>query len=162
VRFFRLKPNACAASQPKSILINCNRSQDTPPEGAAMNDERLTEELACHLMGWRLAPDRFMKSGRSWIPRWRFTPLTSLEHAFQLLDRAASKYTLTAVAGVAFTAEVRVRGRMGKVSGLSKAKTISLALAQALELELPDDVGVQASAPVHRRSPRSRSKNDGI
>jgi hypothetical protein len=101
-----------------------------------------------------------MKSGRSWIPRWRFTPLTSLEHAFQLLDRAAGNYTLTAGAGGIFTAEVRVRGRVGKASGLSKAKIISLALAQALQLELPDKVGAPASAPVHRRSPRSPSKND--
>jgi hypothetical protein len=129
---------------------------------ATMDDASLTEELACQVMGWRATPDRFIKSGRSWIPRWRFTPLTSLEHAFQLLDRAASNYTLRTVAGGTFTAEVRVRGRIGKVSGLSKAKTISLALAQALELELPDDVGVQASVPVHRRSPRSRCKNNGI
>jgi hypothetical protein len=162
VRLFRLKLNACAASQPKSILITCNRSQGTPPAGAAMNDDKLTAQLAESVLGWRVTPDRFMKSARSWIPRWRFTPLTNLEHAFQLLDRAVSNYTLTAGAGGIFTAEVRVRGRMGKASGQSKAKTISLALAQALELGLPDEVGVPASVPVHRRSPRSRSKKDGI
>jgi hypothetical protein len=127
-----------------------------------MSDDRLTERLVSQVLGWKVAPDRFLKSGRSWIPRWRFAPLTNLEHALQLLDRAASTYTLTGVAGGIFTAEVRVRGRMGKAAGLSKAKTISLALAQALELGLPDEVGVPTSAPAHRRSPRSRSKNDGI
>jgi hypothetical protein len=127
-----------------------------------VTSEQLIAILAEKILGWRVAPARFLTGNRQWIPRWRFTPLTSLEHAFQLLDRAASNYTLTAVAGGAFTAEVRVRGRMGKASGLSKAKTISLALAQALELELPDEVGVPASVPIHRRSPRSRSKNDGI
>ena len=127
-----------------------------------MNDEMLTGELVALVMGWRPTPDRFIKSGRSWIPRWRFAPLTNVEHALQLLDRAANTYTLTGVAGGSFTAEVHIPGRVGRASGRSKAKTISFALAQAIGLELPDEVAVPTSAPRRRRNLRSRSKNDGI
>jgi hypothetical protein len=129
---------------------------------AVRTTEQLTVLLVERVMGWVVTPDRFLTGKRRWIPRWRFTPLTRLEHAFQLLDLAAGGYTLTAVAGGIFTAEVRIHGRVGRATGLSKAKTISLALAQALEPELPDEVGVPASVSGRRRNPRSGSKNDGV
>src|SRR5580704_10575300 len=62
--------------------------------GVAMDDDRLTEKLAANVFGWKLAPDRFIKSGRSWIPRWRFSPLERLEDAFGLLERVATSYRL--------------------------------------------------------------------
>jgi len=40
-----------------------------------MIDDRLTEELASRIMRWRVTPDRYIKSGRSWVPRWHFKPL---------------------------------------------------------------------------------------
>ena len=127
-----------------------------------MTDETLTNELARRVCGWKPAPGRFIKSGRSWIPRWRFTPLVQLEHAFQLLDRAADAYWLVTAAGGAFTAKVRIAGRTGNASGEPKARTITMALAQALGLQLPDEAGATVLKPAHSDGPRSRSKPDGI
>ena len=127
-----------------------------------MSDERLTEKLAIQVLGWRSAPGRFIKTGRAWTPSWRFSPLTSLEDAFALLDAAASAYTLAAQKGGGFQAEVRVGSRIGRASGEPKARTITIALADALELEVPDKLRVPASAPEDRRRPLSRSKLDGV
>jgi hypothetical protein len=95
----------------------------------------LTNELAARIMGWKPAPDRFVKSGRSWIPKWRFRPLAELADAFQLLDRAAHHYTLSMDGGT-FTAEIRVGSGRGTASGELKARTITLAVARALGLEV--------------------------
>jgi hypothetical protein len=95
----------------------------------------LTAQLAERVMGWKAAPDRFMKPGRSWIPRWRFRPFEELEDAFQLLDRAADRFSLTSDSSKIFTAEVQIRGRYHKASGACKARTISMAIALALGLE---------------------------
>jgi hypothetical protein len=99
-----------------------------------MNDERLTDELAARVMGWKPGPDRFVKSGRGWISRWRFQPLENLPHAFQLLDRATRNYTLTSDGGM-FTAEIRAASGRGTASGELIARTITLAVARALGLE---------------------------
>ncbi len=100
-----------------------------------MTDERLTDELALRVMGWKPAPDRFVKSGRSWIPRWRFRPLTELSHAFRLLDQAADHYTLTRNNST-FAAEVQIQSCRGKAVGEHKARTITVAVARALRLEV--------------------------
>jgi len=98
-----------------------------------MDDDRLTEKLAADVFGWKSAPDRFIKPGRSWIPKWRFRPFERLEDAFDLLDRVASGYRLEVCDGGAFTAEVRVGAKIGRASGETKARTITLAVAAALE-----------------------------
>jgi hypothetical protein len=125
-----------------------------------VTDQRLTDELAARVLRWRLAPDRYIKSGRSWIPRWRFRPLEELGDAFQLLEAAASGYTLALVEGGPFTAAVQVHGRMGQASGESRARTITIAICRALGLELPDDVGGPVSMPA--RSRRAGGKTDGL
>lgn len=101
-----------------------------------MNDDRLTEKLASVVLGWKTAPGRFIKPGRGWTPRWHFAPFTKIEDAFLLLDRVASDYTLAADKGGGFRAEVRVGGRVGQASGESRARTITMALAHALGLEV--------------------------
>jgi len=100
-----------------------------------MTDERLKEELARRLLGWRASPDRFLKCGRSWIPRWRFNPLTNLDDAFLLLDRIDGCYRLTVDPNGIFTAEVRLGNRIGRASGDQKARTIALAVARGLGIE---------------------------
>lgn len=100
-----------------------------------MNDDRLTDQLALRVMGWKVAPDRFVKSGRSWIPRWRFRPLEELADAFQLLDCAADHYILKRD-GRSFTAEIRTGSCRATASGELKARTITLAVARALGLEV--------------------------
>ena len=101
-----------------------------------MNDDRLTDQLAFRVMGWKSAPDRFVKSGRSWIPRCGDSgPFERLADAFQLLDRAAAnKYTLQRN-GRTFTAEIRSDAGLATASGELKARTITLAVARALGLE---------------------------
>jgi hypothetical protein len=101
-----------------------------------MTDERLTDELAARVMGWKPAPDRFVKSGRCWIPRWRFQPLTSLEDAFQLLDRTAARYTLTSDSGATLTADIRIGGASGRASEELKPRAITMATARALGIEV--------------------------
>jgi len=97
-----------------------------------MNDERLTEKLATQLLGWKSAPDRFIKPGRSWTPRSRFKPLVRLEDAFLLLDRAGGTYVLSVGPDGVFRAEVRVGERIGKATGGPKARAIAVAISRAL------------------------------
>jgi hypothetical protein len=101
-----------------------------------MTDEQLTAILAERVMGWKAMPDRFIKSGRSWIPRWRFRPLAELADAFRLLE-AADRYTLTRNCST-FAAEVHIESCRGKAAGKHKARTITLAVARALRLEVDE------------------------
>jgi hypothetical protein len=100
-----------------------------------MTNDQFTAILAERIMGWKACPDRFIKSGRTWIPRTRFRPLTRLEDAFLLLGRAATNYCLKSVDGL-FIAEVQIGVRTGKESGEPKARTITLALARSLGLKV--------------------------
>jgi len=100
-----------------------------------MTAEALTAELTQKVMGWNVAPDRFLLGNRSWIPRWRFQPLERLEDAFRLLDKAEPEhYSMGLDAGGRFFAEVRIGGRLGKARDDSKPRAITLALACALGL----------------------------
>lgn len=89
-------------------------------------------------MGWKVGPDRFVQSGRQWLPKWRFSPLTRLDDAFELLDRSAAVYTLNQSSNGVFAAEVHLTGRVGTACGPVKARAIALAVARALELETPE------------------------
>jgi hypothetical protein len=97
-----------------------------------MIEDRLKDELALRLLGWKAAPDRFIKSGRGWIPKWRFNPFTRLEDAFLLLDRASGTYVLSVGSDGIFSAEVRVGEGIGKASGEPKARAITVAISRAL------------------------------
>jgi hypothetical protein len=106
------------------------------PRPRFVSSDQFTAMLAERILGWKACPDRFIKSGREWIPRNRFRPLTRLEDAFLLLGRAARNFNLTSVDGQ-FTAEVRMGVRTGRATGEPKARTICLAIGQALGLEAP-------------------------
>ena len=67
----------------------------------------------------------------------RFRPLVELADAFRLLDHAAAHYTLTGN-GSTFAAEVQIGSGKGKAVGGEKARTITLAAARALRLEVED------------------------
>jgi hypothetical protein len=97
-----------------------------------MTNDQLAAILAERILGWKVCPDRFVKAGRSWIPKWRFRPLARLEDAFLLLDRAGGTYVLSVGSDGVFTAEVQVGERIGKASGEPKARTISIAISRAL------------------------------
>lgn len=97
--------------------------------------KQLTEELAAQVLGWKIAPNRFLKPGRSWIPTWKFQPFTKLADAFELLEQAADSYTLTSN-GQTFTGEVCVGSRRGTASGLLKPEVISTAVARAIGIDV--------------------------
>jgi len=99
-------------------------------------DEQLTAILAERVMHWRPAPDRYLKPGRSWIPKWRFSPLTNLDDAFQLLERAGARYTLASDTGASVSAEVEIGERKGRASGRSVPRVITIALARAVGVEV--------------------------
>lgn len=101
-----------------------------------VDEDLLTVQLAQTVMHWRVAPDRFLKSGRQWIAKWRFRPFSRLEDAFLLLDQTGGTYNLAVDRNGALTAEVRIRGRVGKASGNAKARTITLAIVRALDLAI--------------------------
>jgi hypothetical protein len=103
-----------------------------------MSDEWLTDQLAVQVMGWRKAPGRYIKSGRSWIPCWRFSPLTDLNDAFLILERTDAQYSLTGDSDTNFAASVRIGRRNGNAAGQSKARVITVAVAGALQLEVDE------------------------
>jgi|GEM_PF-1210051 hypothetical protein len=104
-----------------------------------MTAEQLTTVLARKVMGWGVAPDRFLIGNRSWIPRWRFQPLEQIEDAFRLLEKAQPEnYSMGLDGSGCFFAEVRIGGRSGQALDDSKPRAITLALVRALELEEVD------------------------
>jgi hypothetical protein len=104
------------------------------------SEATVTERLACdalahRVLGWRLAPNRYLQAERTWIPRSRFRPLTDVRDALRLVDALTKDYSLIANPdGV--TAEVRVAGRIGRATSRRRALAISLAVADAIGLEL--------------------------
>ena len=100
-----------------------------------MTDERLTDELAVRVLGWKPSPDRYLQGGKKWTPRWRFRPLADVSDALQLLDHAANRYTLHREGGV-FTVEVTIDHHSATQSGTFLARTVTLAVAQAVGLEV--------------------------
>jgi hypothetical protein len=141
-----VKRGAVIATDPRTLDAGAAGARISSPglisrrgcrgSGAVMTDEVLTGELASRVMGWKTAPDRFVKGGRSWIPRWRFQPLVELADAFRLLDKGARRYSLTCDGRRTFSVEVQVGTRHGKASSKNKARAITLAVARALGLEV--------------------------
>ncbi len=104
-----------------------------------MTPENVTAVLAERVMGWSVAPDRYLVGNRSWIPRWRFQPLERLEDAFRLLEKAQPEhYSMGAGADGVFSVQVRICGRGGEASHESKPRAITLAIARALGLEVEE------------------------
>lgn len=111
-----------------------NPTRRTP----TMTSDQLTTILAERVMHWRVGPDRFLTGKRRWIPRWRFNPLTDFEDAFRLLNVAAASLALTITRDGSCTAEVKVEARAGRASYTSVATSITVAIARAVGLEIPD------------------------
>jgi len=120
---------------------------------AAMVD-RLTEELARRVMGWRVCPDRYLKSGRDWVPRWRFQPLERIEDAFALLDQSSSQYKIERAGDGQFRVRVQIGRQVGRASGEGKASAICLALAQALQLDVSGHQRPKSELPTSSRGGR--------
>jgi hypothetical protein len=100
-----------------------------------MTDQRLIDGLAVGVMGWTVAPDRFLMGRRRWIPRWRFQPTRILDDAFKLLEKAAPQDYAMGDDGRGFWVRVRIGKVIGQARDRSKARAIVIALARALGLE---------------------------
>lgn len=100
-----------------------------------VSDEELTSELVTRGMRWRLAPDRYLKPGRSWTSRSRFRPLVDADDALRVLEAVADEYTLTSSRRRRYLVEACVAGRVVKTAGTHPARTICLAAAQILGIE---------------------------
>lgn len=100
-----------------------------------MTDARLADELVSRALGWRPGPDRYAKPGRGWTPRSKFRPLKDVRDALRLLDAVTKEYSLVATPRGTVTARVRVAGRVGTAAGESRARTLCLALADALGIQ---------------------------
>jgi len=105
-----------------------------------MTADQFMAMLAERVMGWRVAPERFLKGERCWTPRWQFQPLRRLEHAFQLLEKANGQYTLTKAGDGTFMARVSIGDRHGSASGKSEAATITVAVARAIGIDVSDEL----------------------
>src|ERR1035441_6423116 len=111
------------------------------PRRVRMTDQRLADELAARVMGWRLAPGRYIKSGRSWLPRWRFAPLSKIEDAFCLLDAAHPEdFAMRGRGTDEFWVGGRLPGGSGEARDRSKPRAIARAVASAIGIDLEEMV----------------------
>ena len=101
--------------------------------------EDLTTLLARRVMGWEVAPDRFLVGKRRWLPRWRFQPTERLEDAFRLLAQAdPQKYAMGSEGRGRFWVRVEIGETIGEACHQSKPLAITLAIARALQIQAGD------------------------
>lgn len=101
-----------------------------------MTSTQLTNVLAQKVMGWSVAPGRYLMENRRWKPAWRFQPTKRLEDAFRLLDAAnPEEYSISSRRGGAFTVRVQIGGIAGEASDTCEARAIAHAVARAIGLE---------------------------
>ena len=101
-----------------------------------MPDRILIDLLAKQVLRWGVGPDRFLTGERSWVPKWRFNPLENIGDAFMLLDRCGPKCYAISCVDHLFQVEVECDGKIGRATGDSKPRTITLALARSLGVEV--------------------------
>jgi hypothetical protein len=107
-----------------------------PPKSTAVIED-LTAALARRVMGWEVAPDRFLTGKRRWMPRWRFQPEERLEDAFRLLEAAAPEsYTMGRAGPGLFWVRVQIGGTTGQARDQSKPRAITQAVARALSIQV--------------------------
>jgi hypothetical protein len=126
-----------------------------------MTSEMLTSLLAQRVLGWAVAPDRFLMGNRRWMPRWRFQPVERLPDAIRLLEAAAAeRFEISTDDNGLLSVRVEIGGMTGEAQDRSKSRAITLAIAKALQinvdsLESPDCfAGMPASLSAKRRLER--------
>ena len=108
---------------------------------AAATTETLTGLLAEHVMGWDIAPDRFLIGMRRWLPRSRFQPTERIQDAFRVLEKVApQQYMMGADKTSGFWVQVRIGGAVGEAQGASKPQVIICAITRALGIEVQQGV----------------------
>src|SRR5258708_1976418 len=110
------------------------------PGARAITAGALTALLAERVMGWTIAPDRFLTGKRKWMPRWRFQPKKNLSDAFRVLKAAKTgQYSMGTDQIGGFWAKVRVGGVIGEARAAYLPAAISRALAKAVGLDVEED-----------------------
>jgi hypothetical protein len=128
-----------------------------------VTNDQLAAILAERVMRWSVGPDRFMMGDRRWKPRWKFQPATRMEDAFHLLEQAApQEYALRATEDGGFWASVRIAGNTGEACASSQARAMTLAVARAFRLDIPEELEPSGRRPKHRGMQPARSKSDGV
>lgn len=118
-----------------------------------MTNDQLAAILAERVMGWTVGPERFMMGGRRWIPRWRFQPANRLEDAFRLLGQVAPKDYATGAEGGGFWARVRLDEGSGEARDSSQARAITLAVARAVRIDIPEQIETPGQSQQARNGP---------
>jgi hypothetical protein len=112
------------------------RKSKLPGTKVATVVDNLTAALAQRVMGWHVAPDRFLLEGRSWIPSWRFQPLERLHDALRLLEASnASEYFIHKRRERGVSVRVELKGSFGEAYEESLPKAITFAVARAVGLD---------------------------
>jgi hypothetical protein len=102
-----------------------------------MTNDNLSAWLAEWIMRWTVGRDRFLMDGRRWIPRWRFQPTKNLENALALLDAAdADECSIIRRRGSDWSVTIIIGDGTGKAQDPSQARAITLAVAQAVGLDV--------------------------
>ena len=102
-----------------------------------MTTDMLTSLLAQRVLGWTVAPDRFLLGNRRWLPRWRFQPTEKLADALRLLEKAApEEYNMRGDSEGNVLVHVRIGNVTGEACGASKPRAITCAIARALGIEV--------------------------
>lgn len=93
--------------------------------------------LAEQIMGWRVAPDRFLLGERQWKPRHYFQPTKRTADAFRLLEASsAERYTISRRDHDSCSAQIQIKGVVGEANEASEALAISIAIARAIGIKL--------------------------
>ena len=100
--------------------------------GLATSYTKLIAMLATRVLHWRIAPGRYLKEDRRWLPAWRFQPTVKIGDAFQLLEAASiEKYKIRAERKGMYVVTVTTSRAAGKGCEASLPLAISLAVARA-------------------------------
>jgi hypothetical protein len=98
---------------------------------------QLTVVLAEKVMGWRVAPDRFLMDRRRWLATWRFQPTKNIADAFQLVEAAGVvEFALRASRNGVYGVKVRTSAASAEASGSSLPLTICVAIARAYSIDV--------------------------
>jgi hypothetical protein len=101
-----------------------------------MTSEHFTQVLAKRVLGWSVAPDRFMIGGRRWLPSWGFQPATRLEDALRVLKGVAlEEFVMGGAESGGLWANVRVADTR-EASDLYKPRVITVAIARRLGIKV--------------------------
>jgi hypothetical protein len=107
----------------------------------------LTAVLAQRVMGWHVAPERFIIEGRRWMPAWRFQPLERLQDAIRLLEAAdPDEYCIHKRRDSEFSVRVQLSGSSGEASEPSEPRAITFAIARAFGFEPEGGESIQTGA----------------